>query len=158
SPARHEPSPDRPPPTGSARERGAVVPLYRRFPRARTACPGRHAGYAYTRRLMDLARNLKIDSVSRLHPTRPLCVRPEQTIAEAVAVMRREAVGCLLVCTGQEGRQVVVGIFTERDLLRRVLAAGKPLTTPVAECMTPDPVTINPKESVASAIRRMEEG
>jgi CBS domain-containing protein len=107
---------------------------------------------------MDLARNLKIDSVSRLHPTRPLCVRPEQTVAEAAQVMRQEAVGCLLVCTGEEGSRVVVGIFTERDLLRRVLAAGKPLTTPVAECMTANPVTIHPKESVASAIRRMEEG
>jgi CBS domain-containing protein len=107
---------------------------------------------------MDLARNLKIESVSRLHPTRPLYVRPEQTVAEAVQIMRREAVGCLLVCTGQEGSRVMVGLFTERDLLRRVLAAGKPLSTPVAECMTRDPVTIHPKESVASAVRRMEEG
>jgi CBS domain-containing protein len=107
---------------------------------------------------MDLARNLKIDSVSRLHPTRPLCVAPDQTVADAVAIMRREAVGCLLVCTGTKEQRVVVGIFTERDLLRRVLAAGKPLTTPIAECMTPNPVTIHPKEPVASAVRRMEEG
>jgi len=103
---------------------------------------------------MDLARNLKIDSVSRLQPTPPLQVGPHQTVAEAVALMRQERVGCLLVC---EGRRLV-GIFTERDLLRRVLAPGKPLTLTVGQCMTPDPVTVHPKDSIGAAIRRMEEG
>src|SRR5262249_38421167 len=52
----------------------------------------------------------------------------------------------------------LVGIFTERDLLRRVLAPGRPLTASVASCMTPDPVTVNPKESISAAIRRMVDG
>jgi signal-transduction protein with cAMP-binding, CBS, and nucleotidyltransferase domain len=103
---------------------------------------------------MDLAKNLKIDSVSRLHPTPPRWVGPTQTVAEAVALMRREKVGCLLV--GENPR--VVGIFTERDLMRRVLAAGKPLTTPLVDVMTPDPVVVNPKEPIGAAVHRMEEG
>ena len=103
---------------------------------------------------MELVRNLKIDSVSRLHPTPPRRVTPSQTVAEAVALMRGEQVGCLLVCEGER----LVGIFTERDLMRRVLAAGRPLTTPVADCMTPDPVVVHPKESVSAAVTRMEEG
>jgi CBS domain-containing protein len=103
---------------------------------------------------MDLAKNLKIDSVSRLNPTPPLRIGPGQTVAEAVALMRRDRVGCLLVCDGAR----VVGIFTERDLMRRVLAVGKPLTLPVAECMTPNPVSVHRKEPVGLAIRRMEEG
>jgi len=103
---------------------------------------------------MDLARNLKIDSVSRLHPTHPLSIAPTQTVADALAAMRRDEVGCVLVC--KEGR--VVGVFTERDLMRRVLAAGKPMTTPVAECMTANPVVVSPKEPIAAAVRRMEEG
>lgn len=103
---------------------------------------------------MELARNLKVESVSRLHPTAPWRVAPEQTVAEAVALMRRQRVGCLLVCRGDE----LVGIFTERDLLRRVLAAGQPLTLPVSACMTPDPVVVHPKEPVGAAVRRMEEG
>jgi CBS domain-containing protein len=103
---------------------------------------------------MDLAKNLKIDSVSRLNPSPPWMVGPAQTVADAVALMRREQIGCLLVCSDQR----VVGIFTERDLLRRVLAAEKPLTTPVGECMTPDPVTVHPKEPIGAAVRRMEEG
>jgi CBS domain-containing protein len=103
---------------------------------------------------MILAKNLKIDSVSRLHPTPPRQVMPQQSVGHAVALMRQERVGCLLVCQHQH----VIGIFTERDLMKRVLAAGKPLTVPVAECMTPNPVTVHPKEPIAAAVRRMEEG
>jgi CBS domain-containing protein len=103
---------------------------------------------------MDLARNLKIDSVSRLQPTPPRQVLPTQTVAEAVALMRRESVGCLLVVKDQR----VVGIFTERDLMRRVLAVGKPFTLTVATCMTPNPVTVHPKDSIGAAVKRMEEG
>ncbi len=103
---------------------------------------------------MDLARNLKIDSVSRLNPRPPLQVGPDQAVREAVRLMRDEGVGCILVCDGDR----VEGIFTERDLMRRVLAHGKPLTTPVAQCMTPHPVVVHPKDSIGAAIRRMEEG
>jgi len=103
---------------------------------------------------MDLARNLKIDSVSRLHPTPPLHVHPTCTIAQAVALMRQEQVGCVLVCEANR----VVGIFTDRDLMRRVLAEGKPLTSPVGECMTSRPVVVHPKEPIGAAVRRMEEG
>ena len=42
--------------------------------------------------------------------------------------------------------------------MRRVMAAGMPLTVPLSECMTPDPVTVHPKEPIGSAVRRMEEG
>jgi len=103
---------------------------------------------------MDLARILKVESVSRLHPTPPRMLRPTQTVAEAVTLMRQEQVGCVLVCENQH----IVGIFTERDLMRRVMALGKPLTLPLSECMTPDPVTVHPKEPIGSAVRRMEEG
>ena len=76
-------------------------------------------------------------------------------MAEAVALMRQQRVGCVLVCRDDEQ---LVGIFTERDLMRRVLAAGMPLTVPVALCMTPDPVVVHPKEPIGAAVRRMEEG
>ena len=103
---------------------------------------------------MELARNFKVDSVSRLHATGPLGVGPEQPVAEAVRLMRERRVGCVLVCRDDR----LVGVFTERDLMRRVLAAGLPLSTPVADCMTPDPVVVGPKEPIGAAVRRMEEG
>src|SRR5262245_12714104 len=82
--------------------------------------------------MVELARNLKVDSVSRLHPTPPRVVTPDQSIASVAALMRQHRVGCVVVCRGEE----LIGLFTERDLMRRVLAAGKPLDTPVADCMT----------------------
>lgn len=103
---------------------------------------------------MDLAKNLKIDSVSRLQPTAPWQVRPDQTVAEAVDLMRLQRVGCVLVCTGQK----LDGIFTERDLMRRVMAPGQPLTAPVGQFMTPNPVAVQLKDSISTAVRRMDEG
>jgi CBS domain-containing protein len=103
---------------------------------------------------MELARNLKTDSVSRLMPTEARIVAPNQTVADAVAVMRQHRVGCVVVCENNR----LVGIFTERDLLRRVLAPGLPQSTLLSACMTPNPVTVQPKESVSAALRRMEEG
>ncbi len=103
---------------------------------------------------MNLAKNLRIESVSRLHPQPAHQMSPTQTVAEAVALLREKQVGCLLVCQ----RDRLVGIFTERDLMRRIVAPGKPLTTPLAECMTPDPTVVGPKESIAAALQRMETG
>jgi CBS domain-containing protein len=103
---------------------------------------------------VELSRNLRTDSVSRLQPTPPRAVEDRELVTAAVEVMRRERAGCVLVT--RAGR--LVGIFTERDLLTRVLAAGLPLATPLAECMTSNPVTVDPKDSVQTAIRRMEKG
>ena len=103
---------------------------------------------------MELARNLKVESVARLQPTPPLCLRPDQPVADAVALMRQHRVGCVLVC--QDGE--LVGIFTERDLIRRVLATGESLEMTLARCMTREPVVVQMTESIGAAVRRMEEG
>ena len=103
---------------------------------------------------MELDRNLKIDSVSRLCPTPPHQIAPDRSITEAVALMRSEKVGCLLVCREEE----LIGILTERDLMRRVFAPGLPMCTRVEECMTANPVTVSSKESIRVAFERMEKG
>lgn len=103
---------------------------------------------------MELSRNLKVDSVSRLEPTEPRGIDADRTIADAVAVMREENVGCLLITEAG----LLAGIFTERDLLTRVLAPGRPLDTSIRLCMTTNPVTVSPKDSVRTAIKRMQSG
>ena len=75
-------------------------------------------------------------------------------VADAVESMRRENAGCLLVTDG--GR--LVGLFTERDLLTRVLAKGRALAGPIASRDDPRPVTVGPKDPVRTAIRRMQKG
>lgn len=103
---------------------------------------------------MQFIKNLKVESVSRLHPTAAWEMSPRQTAAEAIALMREQSVGCVLICEAGH----IVGIFTERDLLRKVLAAGRSLQTPLVDVMTPNPVSVHPKDSIGAAMRRMFEG
>ena len=103
---------------------------------------------------MELFKSFKIDSVSRLQPTPPRCISPDRPVAEAVVLMRQERVGCLLVLENRE----LLGILTERDIMRHVMGARLPLTTPVSDCMTRNPVTVGRKETISAALRRMEEG
>jgi CBS domain-containing protein len=86
---------------------------------------------------MELARNLRKDPVSRLDPSPARVLGRSAAVADAVDLMRRENVGCVLVCDGER----LVGLFTERDLMTRVLAVGKPLSHPVADVITADPET-----------------
>jgi len=103
---------------------------------------------------MDLAKNLRIDSVSRLQLMPPILLPPEATVRQAVAAMQQCRVGCVLVCDGPG----LAGIFTERDLLKRIVGSGKSLDAPLADCMTPQPVVVQLKDSIATALRRMQDG
>lgn len=100
-------------------------------------------------------RSLMEDAVGALCNIRPLMIHPGATLQEAIAAMMGPGVGALLI-VDDDGK--LLGIFTERDLMRRVLAENKPLTQPVEQCMTPNPVTVHPKDPIGKAVRRMEEG
>ena len=77
------------------------------------------------------------------------------TVIEAARLMLERRIGALPVV--DQGR--VVGIFTERDALLRVLAGSRdPHTTRLAEVMTPDPQTIHPDQPFAHALHMMYEG
>jgi CBS domain-containing protein len=95
-----------------------------------------------------------VESVSRLRPPPARCLSPDDTVAEAVALMRQSGVGCTLLRRDDR----LVGIFTERDLLRRVLAADLPMSTPLAAVMTPAPVVVRLKDPIGLAVRHMQEG
>ncbi|MFM7152417.1 MAG: cyclic nucleotide-binding/CBS domain-containing protein [Gemmataceae bacterium] len=103
---------------------------------------------------MEFARNLKVESVTRLAPQPPVCLDPDQSIQEALTRMRENRCGCVLVCR----QNVILGIFTERDYLRRVLAKGRSPLDALREVMTKSPVVVQKSESIGSAFRRMREG
>jgi CBS domain-containing protein len=72
-------------------------------------------------------------------------VPSDVTVCAAVREMNDHKVGAVVVM--QAGR--LVGIFTERDVLARVVAPGlDPKTTPIAQVMTRDPITIEPTTTV----------
>lgn len=79
-------------------------------------------------------------------------VAKSATVREAVREMNQKGVGSLLVL--DEGRPV--GIFTERDVLRRVVDVDRdPVVTLVVEVMTPDPRTAGPEMRIDEAIDLM---
>ena len=86
---------------------------------------------------------------------RPLVGHPGDTVRAAAARMAAHRCGSILVCDDDRLR----GIFTERDLLARVVAAGRdPAKTRLGEVMTPDPDTIAGAAPALEAVRRMDEG
>lgn len=77
------------------------------------------------------------------------------SVRDAAVRMRDRQVGAVLITRGSN----LDGIFTERDVLNRVVAAGRdPDRTPLSEVMTRDPQTIGPDELAVDALRYMCEG
>jgi CBS domain-containing protein len=71
------------------------------------------------------------------------------TVADAVRVMNEKRIGSILVM--EQG--LLAGIFTERDVLTRIVGAGRdPMRTVVAEVMSAHPHTITPMTTTAEAM------
>jgi CBS domain-containing protein len=76
-------------------------------------------------------------------------VGPDTPVTECVRLMTAEKIGALVVMDGER----LKGIFTERDALNKVLAAGlDPGSTKVSEVMTKDPYCIPPTTTVGDAM------
>ena len=84
---------------------------------------------------------------------RVVSVRPDETVELAIARMLEESVGGVVVCEGDQ----LVGIFTERDVLR--LAGGGAVFAElrVGDVMTRGVVTVDPDDEVVQAARLMGE-
>jgi CBS domain-containing protein len=73
-------------------------------------------------------------------------IAPTATVLEAARLMNDRGVGGVVVV---DEAKALLGIFTERDILRRVVAAGlPPETTKVADVFTRDIVTCGPDMKV----------
>ena len=79
---------------------------------------------------------------------------PSATVRQAAELMARRQVGAVVVVEDDH----LVGIFSERDAVFRVVARGlEPATTPLAQVMTPAPVTIGPERSFGHAMAVMQQ-
>jgi CBS domain-containing protein len=93
------------------------------------------------------------DTLAVLSAPEPLCVPGSRSVQDVVAemVVRRQA-GALVV--DDAGR--LVGIFTERDVLMRVVGQGLDAArTPIADVMTADPKALTMQDRVAYALHSM---
>ena len=99
-----------------------------------------------------MARRLIPDVV---HGQDVLALSPETSVREAARRMADRRIGAVLVNDGNR----LVGIFTERDVMTRVVAAGlDPDRTEIRQVMTPDPATAAPEQRALDALKLMHEG
>jgi CBS domain-containing protein len=89
--------------------------------------------------------------IQALDPRPAVSVVESTSIREAIRLMLDRQIGAVLVA--RDGR--AVGIFTERDVLRRVSASGVDQGRPVGEVMTTEPETLRPDDGIAFALNRM---
>lgn len=83
--------------------------------------------------------------IEELMKTELITVQPGESIPQVAVQMDKNGIGAVLVMDGTNFR----GLFSERDLLRRVMAAGlNPDTTTVGSVMTRDPVSVGPDAKV----------
>ncbi|MEX0758933.1 MAG: CBS domain-containing protein [Tistlia sp.] len=79
-------------------------------------------------------------------------LQPEDSVAEAVALMSEQHIGAVMVVRGGQ----LIGIFTERDVVTRVVNARRdPDATLLSEVMTEGPQTIAPGETAGGALELM---
>ncbi len=79
-------------------------------------------------------------------------IGPDATVHEAAGLMVERRIGALLVLRNQR----LVGIFTERDVLARVVAESRDSTeTRVGEVMTRNPDSLPPDSTAAEALEMM---
>ncbi|MBI2316104.1 MAG: CBS domain-containing protein [Betaproteobacteria bacterium] len=84
-----------------------------------------------------------------------LACSAQLTVSEAADLMKKSDFGAIVVT--ERGR--LVGIFTERDALTRVIAQGRdPRSTQLTEVMTRNPQTIDPNKQFGHALHMMYEG
>ena len=94
--------------------------------------------------LDDPLSSLKMQSLALVHPDTPM--------TDALDVLNQRNAGCLLV---EEGGKLV-GIFTERDVIRRVVNRSLDYTkATVGEFMTPNPDTLRMDDHIAHALNHM---
>ena len=86
---------------------------------------------------------------------KPITASGALSVAEAARLMKEHRIGAILVVQGAK----LKGIFTERDALFRVMAAGRdPKATKLSEVMTRNPRTIGPDRPFGHALHLMFEG
>jgi CBS domain-containing protein len=92
------------------------------------------------------------------HP-KPIVLSPHDTVTEAMRTMQAEHRGYVVVTGDGTTHTPIQGIFTERDVLFRIVDRGRnPATLPLSEVMTRDPETLPETARFAHLLNKMSVG
>ena len=93
------------------------------------------------------------DAVNLLSPSEPIRLPATATVHEAITKMLANRRAAVVIVDG-DGR--LIGIFTERDVLTRVVGQSRDVQgTTLAEVMTRDPEALSPQDRICFAVNRM---
>lgn len=102
---------------------------------------------------MGLRENIKTDSVEELAVRDLIAVKKTATVRDAVELMRKRRLGCVIVV---DGKGKPIGKFTERQLLKMLLSDIGALDQPISKVMYDDPNAISEKASIQKMVELME--
>jgi len=102
-----------------------------------------------------LARSVMEDNLNQLEYDETISVSSDTRALEVARLMKSRNTGCALIVD----RGKLVGIFTEHDVLKKMAGVDQELAAvTVKELMSPNPETLNDKDSVAEALNKMSLG
>jgi CBS domain-containing protein len=100
------------------------------------------------------SRKAREDSVNSMETADFVCITPATPLSKAIEAMTQDEGGCAIVCA-EDGS--VVGIFTERDLLIKVIGQAIDSNTPVRDLMSPIVATLTPEATIGDAVAIMND-
>jgi CBS domain-containing protein len=100
------------------------------------------------------SRKARQDNVNLMETNDYVCVAPTDSLAKAIEVMKQDEGGCAIVC---EKDGAVVGIFTERDLLTKIVGKTIDVNAPVSTWMSPVVATLTPEATIGDAVAIMND-
>lgn len=100
------------------------------------------------------SRKARQDSVSSMQTDDYVCIAPSTPLSRAIESMSHDEGGCAIVCADDGS---VVGIFTERDLLTKIVGQGTDLNAPVSNWMSPIVATLTPEATIGDAVAIMND-
>jgi CBS domain-containing protein len=102
----------------------------------------------------DAPHRARQDSVTLLETDDFFCVPADASLTEAIEQMKKDEGGCVIVCSAEGG---IVGIFTERDLLNKIVGQEVDMNSPVGRWMSPAVETLSTDATIGDAVRVMND-
>ncbi len=103
---------------------------------------------------MTIEKSVKDVEVVALKMDPPVVLEETASVRDVLRQMQERRSGYALLC--REGR--LSGIFTERDVLNKVVGIEGVLDKPVSDLMTRDPVCVHEKDPIRNAVMHMHKG
>jgi CBS domain-containing protein len=92
--------------------------------------------------------------IRHLRVKKPVAIAPDATVAHAVDLMKSKKIGCVVVTEHEK----LIGIFTERDVLNKVIGNEKALTSKISGVMTREVRAFQQDDSLAYVLNAMHVG